>query len=343
MLTKTEDFADAAWTKLQVTPSGSRITTTASSGNRNIRQDMANIVPGNIIFSVEFKPGTATDVSVRFLGSVDLNARFNLATGTVIAGPGTIKATTDGYYLCTVSGANTATSAGAYIYINDVVVGAYADIRKPDSRPANAGSRLPPYQKVNTITDYDPVGFPVRLQQNLAGTASMVTASTIDCTNTNKMTVFAGVRKLSDASAQSLIQFGTISLSPGSFELLANNAGAVQAYSGGSTPAYGVLSIVSSPNFIAPTSFVATVKANIGAPSLYFSIKNQGYSLSGTSVQSQGTGNYGNRSMYIGARADGSLSFIGYIYQSLGCGTLLSDYATKRIEQWTAYKMGITL
>ncbi|WP_295612367.1 hypothetical protein [uncultured Lamprocystis sp.] len=83
--------------------------------------------------------------------------------------------------------------------------------------------------------------------------------------------------------------------------------------------------------------------ASISAPSLSFAIKNQVTSISGTSVQSQGTGNYGNRTMVIGARADGSIPFTGHTYNILGCGALLSDYAMRKIEGWQAGQMRITL
>jgi hypothetical protein len=94
-----------------------------------------------------------------------------------------------------------ANGTNGFTYAGDGTSGIY--IWGADLRVANTGVNLPPYQRVNTATDYDTAGFPHYLRFD--GVDDFLQTSSINFTSTDKMTVFAGVRKLSDAAASALV------------------------------------------------------------------------------------------------------------------------------------------
>ncbi|WP_295612621.1 hypothetical protein [uncultured Lamprocystis sp.] len=223
----------------------------SGAGNHFVQTDAAkrlkvsalvNLLIGTEALATQTVVTRATTQTLRFTGTGTITLSGTATSGALSAGT---------HSIVTTAGNLTLTVAGT--------------VTKADLRPANAGARLPPYQWVDTATVYDTNGFPPYFAQNPTNTAFLVSAATVDCSGTDEMSVFAGIRKINDSSAQALIQFGTITSASGSFELLANNANAVQAYSSGSAPTYSYMSIVSSPDFIPPTSIVATMKSNISS------------------------------------------------------------------------------
>ena len=186
-------------------------------------------------------------------------------------------------------------------------------IRKADLRPTNQGIGLPAYQRVNTSTDYDSVGFPVYIKPN--GSNQFMQTNSIDFSATDKMTVWQGVRKLRD-TAQSMIAelSATMLLNNGTFLLTAPNSIAAN-YNFSSKGTTQVDNVV-----ITYTSPITNVLVGIGDISGSInSVKVNGGAAT-TVTSSQGTGNYGNYAAYFYMRAGTSLPFSGNDYGSIARG-----------------------
>ena len=175
------------------------------------------------------------------------------------------------------------------------------------------------YQRVNTATDYDadPAKFPAYL--SFDGVDDALQTGNIDFTSTDKMTVWAGVTKLSDAATSIILEHSANwNLNNGTFLVVAQ--GPSGNFEFGSRGTSQVVTLRSG--FQAPINANLSMSANIGGPSLADRIN--GVS-SAVSTLSQGTGNYGNYPLYIGARAGTSFYFNG----RLGCLIIRGAYSTE--------------
>jgi len=137
---------------------------------------------------------------------------------------------------------------------------------------------------------------------------SMVTPS-INFTGTDKMTVWAGVRKLSDAAIGILAELSTNSDSTNGTFTLAASVGGNNYY----TQSRGtVRSGQNATGYVAPNSAVLVAEAKISTDTLRLHVNNAAPLSSATD---QGTGNYGNYPLYIGRRGGVAYPFNGRIYQ----------------------------
>jgi hypothetical protein len=179
---------------------------------------------------------------------------------------------------------------------------------RSDLRPANQASL--PYQRVNTSTDYDadPTKFPRYLRFD--GSDDWLQTNTIT-PGTDKVQVFAGVRKLSDAAAGMVAEMSaTFASNNGTFALNAPQTGLLDfAFTSKGTTARTV-----SQGFQAPQTAVLSMLADISAPSV--SLQTNGNATL-TNTATQGTGNYLAYPLYIGRRAGTSLPFNGQIYSMI--------------------------
>lgn len=193
LLTKTEDFSNGVWQKLACSVSLNVVTApdgtlTAGKIVASVSADTsAHYLAQNFSFSAGTykrtfyaKAGEKQGVYCS-IGGVAWGC-FNLLTGTV-NGVGatntlhtnvsaTIADVGNGWYRCSVTSTLTDVSTTAirigpcdatYVgpqqgFAGDGVSGIY--IWGADLRPANTGTNLPDYQRVNTSTDYDTAGFP---------------------------------------------------------------------------------------------------------------------------------------------------------------------------------------
>lgn len=198
MLTRTEEFDNAVWTKTNTTVTQNVSETTDPTGaNKVAKIVQANGTDGVVVqTSVAFVSGTSYTASIRAkkenynfvliaLPSAAFPASnrvglFNLDTGTVATASqsginATINPLGNGWYECSITQTANATAT------NNYVVGARPSdnltstgngssgiyIWGADLRPSNAGVGLPAYQRVTTSTDYDTTGFPLYLRDDL--------------------------------------------------------------------------------------------------------------------------------------------------------------------------------
>lgn len=200
----------------------------------------------------------------------------------------------------------------------------------PDLRPANSPQNIPAYQRVTSATDYDTAGFPARLVWD--GVDDCLVVPVLDLSGTDKVTVIAGVTKLSDVISGSVFCTGSnqnILYAP------SYTNGPVFTYRSFGTA--GVNPYVSG--FPAPVSAVVSASSSISTP---FAKISANRITDGTSnvVTSQGTGNYSSSALYIGTNAIGTFPFNGSLQSLTVIGNLLPDGEVKLLEDLTNKAMG---
>ena len=366
LLTKTEQFDDAAISKQNVTVSTNM--TTAPNGENTadlLIETTSNSVHNARWFSLVAQSSTTYKgtiyvkafnrtwfyIDLTHPGYINYRTWFNLTTGTVgVNAAGNVPSITNvgnGWFLCEVSRTTASnqtaitfefgpsTSDNSTVYTGDGTSGIY--IWGADLRVANDGVGIPAYQRVNTSTDYDTTGFPPYLRFN--GSNSAMQTNSVDFTATDKMTVFAGVRKLSDASAGCVVEISSnYAANNGTFTCFAPGSNFPTGYDW----PYRGTAVVITPGFAAaaPITNVISSAYNIAAPSAV--IRSNGAQVS-SSTTGAGTGNYGNYPLYIGARGGSSLYFNGRLYSLIVRGAQTPANLIAATERYVARKTGVTL
>ena len=214
-------------------------------------------------------------------GSITLSGT---ATGTYGAGSNAITCT---------AGTLTATPAGT--------------VTNLDCRlAAFSAMNLPAYQSVTSASVYDTVGF--RPMLYFDGTNDSLATPAIDLTGTNQIMALLNVLKVSDASVQLPYETSTDSnTTNGAFFI--GSPGAVASrfdfYSRGTAQAGRIVT-----GHVAPKLAALRMNTNIATPLVQAYVG--GVAASPQSA-TQGTGNYGNHALYIGARAGTTFFFKGYM------------------------------
>lgn len=164
-----------------------------------------------------------------------------------------------------------------------------------------------PYQRVNTATDYADIGAPRRIKYD--GIDDFLQTAAVDFSATDKMTVWAGVRKLSDAAIGVVTELSTNAASAaGAFYVVAPSSAGTAGYafnSRGTSSAQAV-----KTGYAAPHSAVLCGIGHIAGD--VSTIRVNG--TSATVATDQGAGNYGTYPIYFGARAGASLRFSGEVF-----------------------------
>ena len=334
-LTHSEDLGSVSWTRTQVTWAAGIATNTAI-GQCFVRQNITLLDNANYTLRLNVKAGTNSWVYVYFRNKANVNstAYFNATTGqfgTVIGYVSRSAALqSDGSYDLTFVNASSTGATQAFVQFQ--FAAGDANVSMPsasqtlglnlvDLRVANESATIP-YQRVVTATDYDadPSKFPYYLRFD--GSDDWLQTASIDFTATDKMSVFAGVRKLSDAAAGTVVELSaTTASNNGTFALTAPSAAAANYNftAGGTTRVDSTGSA-----FTAPTTDVLTGIVDISGDSNLLRVDAYQAALN---LSDQGTGNFGNYPLYIGRRAGTSLPFSGRLYSLIIRGAL-TDAAT---------------
>ena len=349
LLTKTEQFDDAVWAKTSATATKDSVTANASVTGR-VAETVTFGTSSAAKFYIEIKQGTSAQSrllvrdetnSVNFIQATAITWTSGAPNiGGIGAGVwGTPVSVGDGWYQITATGTpsvGSALSISVQVFPDSLNGTGSLFVRKADVRVSNDALNQPAYQRVNTATDYDTVGFKPYLSFN--GVNQWLQTNSIDFTYGDKMFVSAGVRKLSDAASVAIF-----------FELSANadtSNGAFVAYQYSTTDLYGLNArgtvkpaglATSSAAYLAPVSNVYSGLIDISA-------SNRTLRLNGTQVvissASMGTGNYGNHPLYIGARAGSSYWFNGRLYGLVVAGKQASASEIASTEVWLNQKTG---
>ena len=294
--------------------------------------------PGRWVFSLVVDTAVSWPIYDATLGSAYtlggyVNFIFNAGTKTVSFGATTGSATGISASATQVSGSiyrltyavNLPDPPGAlfrfYIF-SGAGLGSPGRIISQVSAVREADAHLP-YQWVNTATDYDadPNKFPAYLRFD--GADDALQTANIDFTSTDKMTVWAGITKLSDTATGTVVELSALKntnngvfalfapLSPGSPE--------IAWYSKGTSERSAASASESAP--------VTRVITGIGDISGDISRLRVNGAVVQTQTADQGTGNFGNYPLYIGARNQSSLYLNGRLYSLIvrGAQTPLSQ------------------
>jgi hypothetical protein len=268
-------------------------------------------------------------------------AYFNLDTGTLgTVGASCTAAITpagNGWYQCSIT---TTVSASTAWWINWIAEGNgdidYAGdgtsgilVWGADLRVTNDALNQPAYQRVAAATDYDTAGFLPYLEFN-GSTWSMSTAA-IDFSATDKMTVFAGVTKLSDAAAGAVVELTTDPTSvAGSFAINGpGSAGAANYLFRSAGTAFA--SVNGGVTVAAPITNIVGLVADISADQLTARVNGVATNFSGNN---QGSGNYANAAVFIGCRNNTSSPLNGRIYSLIVRGAASSASEIAATEAW---------
>jgi hypothetical protein len=174
------------------------------------------------------------------------------------------------------------------------------------------------------------------LHLSFNGSGTAMSTSSINFTGTNKVSTFAGVRKLSDAAYGQVFEL--------SADWFSNNGAFALSAPFGAASNYGFVSRGTAAQSVsasatAPVTSVLTgigdIAANICA------IRLNGTQT--TTTFNQGGGNYGNYPLFIGARNNSSLRFNGLMYGLIVRGTASSAAQITATERWMAGKTGVTI
>ena len=192
---------------------------------------------------------------------------------------------------------------------------------------------------VHSIKVQEVVGY--RTDQNYLefdGTDDFLQTNNIDFTATDKVSLFAGVRKLSDTATGTVLELSpSKNTNTGVFSLFAPlDSGAAQI----AWVSKGTTERATSTVAAAPVSTVISAKGNISGRVSQLRIDGV---TNANNAGSQGTGNFGNYPLYIGRRGGESLPFNGHLYGLIGVGKLVSNNETASIEKELAKRVGVTL
>ena len=204
------------------------------------------------------------------------------------------------------------------------------------------GSSATAYQKVVTAYDVTESGVATCHYVQFDGSDDSMSTASIDFTGTNKMSVFAGVRKLSDSGSRVLAELSSVSdTSNGSFGIFAptslNSSFDVYVFALRGTSQ----TAVQISNFPSPTSDVLSVLYDISAATLATEtvVRADGTIPSRiTSGTTAGTGNFGNWPLFIGRRNNASLPFNGKDYGIVIVGKAATITEITDTETWLAAK-----
>lgn len=227
------------------------------------------------------------------------------------------------------SNTSSSLSFGRSAGVTDITIDNVSVRELPGIHATAAGTKRPTYQ-------IDASGRPYL---SFDGVDDALVTSTIT-PGTDKVQVFAGVRKLSDAATAIVAEMGSGAGGQ------AINKIAVLAPRAGGFPTYGFQSLGSGTTGDAATSNtyaapITNVLTCIGDIANDVAILRANGTQAATSAADQGTGNYLAYPLYIGARAGTSTFFNGRLYGLIGrFGPSLSAGQIANTEGWLNAKTG---
>jgi hypothetical protein len=268
-----------------------------------------NLLTGSAALATQSVTTTAIPYTLKHTGTGTITLSGTSTAGPLV-GPGTLTFTpTAGTLTLTVTGSVTVAQL-------------------------ETGSTATRYQRITTATDYDTVGFKTYLKFDSVDDS--LSTGSIDFTSTDKMSVFAGVRKLSDAAVGLVVELSSdLNTNNGSFYVgaPANNGTANTGFSVKGTIAAGA----SASSFASPISAVVTGTAAISSPLIIQ--RRNGVQVSSSSA-ALGTGNFGNYNLYVGSRGGTTLPFNGHLYSLIIRGAASSASQIASAESYVNSKTG---
>ena len=333
LLTYTEDFSNDAWTKF---------------GGTTVAQGATAPDGTATAWTVTFPNGSAGSQIWQSLslpaGTQSLYMRasnpHNVTLGAYSDGGA-------GQVLCAVttnwtrfSFSNTALSGAdrRALWIYSGYAGEIIEVWHPQ---AELGSTATAYQKVGAAYDVTESGVASVYTAYFDGVDDCLVSPSIDFSGTDKMTVFAGARKVDDTVRLVAELSENFNSNVGSYCVLSGEAGSTGWFSGarGSLgPSYGSIAY---STIVGPDTAVLSISHDI--PGDLSTIRRNG--VAGTSgTADKGTGNFGNYPFYVGQRGAVSLPYKGFISALCTRGAATDAALVTSMEKWMAARTpGVTL
>jgi hypothetical protein len=190
------------------------------------------------------------------------------------------------------------------------------------------------YQRIAAATVYDTAAV-FRPYLAFDGLDDSLSTSAINFTSTDKMTVFAGVTKSSDAASGTVVELSAdVATNNGTFYMRAPNS---------ATPDFLFLSkgttfrFVQATPFASPSTAVLTGVGDIAAPVVVF--RRNGAQV-GTNALSQGTGTYGTYPLFIGRQNNAIYPLNGRLFSLIVRGAASSVTEIAGTELWVNARTG---
>lgn len=158
----------------------------------------------------------------------------------------------------------------------------------------------------------------------------------INFTGTDKVSVFAGIRKLSDASSALLELSALIGANNGTFLLQPQASNAYGWFSKGTALA----AAIGPANTPAPNTAVIAAFGNISGDSAILRINGAQVAQSGVD---QGAGTYGNYPLYLFRRGGMTLPWVGHFYGCVIVGRPTTEPETLEVNRMYARRAGVML
>jgi hypothetical protein len=342
LLERTEEFDNAYWSKVGTTAISAN-TTAAPDGN--LTADTMSGASGN--------PATTSTNTLERVATVASSTTYTFSCYVAGAGSGTIRATlrdastgavvsTDQSLSGSFSRVSVTITTGAATTQINVRLGNTSGNVVIWGAQLETGSTATAYQRVTDQYNVTEAGVASVSYLFFDGADSMSTSS-INFTATDKTNVFGGVRKLNDAAYNVVVD---LSADPNT-NLGAFNFGTStvvgdasrRTYSFGVTRPAGVI-LTGAGVYAAPTTNVFTGVGDISGDRV--TLRVNGAQVAQL-ADDQGSGNFGNFPMFIGARNGSGNFFSGNIYSLIVRGASSSSILTSATEGWVASKTGVVI
>jgi hypothetical protein len=353
LLTKTEDFSDAVWGRLNITLGPLTLSPIGTLTGRTILGSGTPSVTTNLIYQYI----TTSTINKTFTFSVYLKAGTtstctifcNLAAGAERV-YSVINLTTEWKQYNIVCPFSINSSDGilyAHICPGDAITGlnnGSIEIWGADLRPTNSGALLPPYQRVNTTTDYDTVGFPLYLKCN--GSSSVMATNTIDYTTTNvtKLTIVIGVRSEAGGSRVLLESSNRVDANSGGYSF---GQGLVTGFAGlgylGNGPIYyGAETAPLTVPYINVSSLLLDEQTTSLATRGKLRINNVEQNFPNIFSSVSSAGSIANYQLNLFGRNGSAYVLNGYFYGAIIRGAQSDTNSVVQTENYMAKQTGIT-
>jgi len=378
LLERSEEFGNAYWSRDGVTISANTTATTDPlGGNTADKITEESTSAAHVVYttsaisasaiqytlSVYVKAAERTFARLDFVTvgyTAGATVILNLSTlATTITNYGATSGTTatvttvgNGWYRLVVT--LTATAASYFAQIGPAISGTPANytgngtsgifIWGADLRPANIGANVPAYQRIADANTYDTSGFPLYLRFDGIDD-SMYTPANLNLSGTDKVAVFAGVRKLSDVEgilSELSVNFNS---NTGSFSQLPNSSGSGPAntYASVSRGTAGATLSQFAVSAATPAPATNVFTATHDIPGDLSAIRLNGAASGTNGTGDQGAGNFGSYPLYIGSRGNSSLWLNGHLHSLIIAGSAVSAGNISATEQWVAQRTGIVI
>jgi hypothetical protein len=341
LLTRTEEFDNAVWTARGFAKTG--VTIGPDGGYAFAFTENNTDANPAILYGSDVTDGTPRTFGVWLKASAPISCALTTQSNTRTA---TVNITTEwAFYEVTDSvnavlgphiGGFTSITRGSGVVIS---------VAMPQQE---VGSTASAYQKVTSTFDVTEAGQADNYYLFHGGSADprwMQTPS-IDFTGTDKMTVFAGVRKLSDAGQGVVTELSVSAVdSNGTFSVITSGLSSPvssENYRSSLRGGSGGRAVYDVVPFAAPITNIMSVIHDIsasGGSETTFRVNGSARSLNVVSnLSDAGTGNFGNYPLYLGARGGTSLFFDGHIHSLIVRGAQTDTPTIERTEKYVASK-----